>query len=105
MLVCRPCGRFYRILKNGVPVEETMPRGDGWAPYKLWVGDLYKCEGCGAEVIAGFAREPVAEHYMESYAVHRERWRQIGGVQRYGLTVVNDCPGQYSEARAARIQQ
>lgn len=91
-MVCRPCGTFFKILKNSVGVEEGMPNGSGgWQPYKLWDADLYKCEGCGAEVIAGFAREPLAEHYQGSYEQEREH---IAG-RPYGLTVVNDCPGQY----------
>ena len=94
MLACRPCGTFYKILRSGVSVEEGMPNGSGgWQPYKLWQADLYKCEGCGAEVIAGFGRQPISEHYMSDYARLRAQ------VER-DLTVVNDCTGQY---RAGRI--
>ena len=62
MLVCPTCGRFYKTKKVGVTVEEGMPLGrrdadgsypEGWQGYKLWSADLFECEGCGAQVVAG----------------------------------------------------
>lgn len=41
-----------------------------WAPYKLWVGDLWECRSCGAQVVLTGAQhpaEPVVEHYMPQY--------------------------------------
>src|ERR1051325_8431565 len=77
MLVCPPCGRFYKTKRNGVSVEEGMPLGrrapdgtypEGWQGYKLWSADLFECEGCGAQVVAGFAERPIAESYEPGYA-------------------------------------
>lgn len=79
MLVCVSCKKFYRPKKNGVVVEEGMPFGPGtighaggmWVPYKLWMADLLKCNHCGHEIIAGFGREPISEHYREDYNKHK----------------------------------
>jgi hypothetical protein len=77
--ICVKCGRFYRVQRNGKRFVEMMPGGNGrraepglehaeqWTPYKLWVGDLWKCEGCGHELISGVAREPLAEHYQPDF--------------------------------------
>jgi F0F1-type ATP synthase beta subunit len=67
-LVCVPCGTFMRVAKNGVTVEEQMEDG---SPYKLWDADKYKCPACGHEVMSGFGREPLAEHYQPTYQAHR----------------------------------
>ena len=82
MIVCVKCGKFFHPKKNGVYVEEGMPAGNGerwwekdadedWKPYKLWRADLIECRNCGAEVIAGFARAPVREHFMPDYAAYK----------------------------------
>jgi len=54
-----------------------------WKPYKLWSGDKWRCEGCGAEVISGVGFNPVAEHYQPDFA---ERAAQLGADFQ-----VNDC--------------
>ena len=73
--ICVSCQRFYRPKKNGVYFIEAMPKAGCerappgttaphmWTPYKLWVADLWKCNGCGHELIVGASREPLAEHY------------------------------------------
>ena len=68
------CGRFMRVKKNGVTVEELLEDG---GPYKLWDADLWECEECGVEVIAGFGRSPLAEHYQPTYREQRERLKPI----------------------------
>lgn len=91
--VCVPCQRFYRAKKTGYYFVEGMPKAnearpgteepEAWQPYKLWVGDLYECQGCGAQTIVGVAREPIAEHYQKDF-------KDL--VARYGATLqVNDC--------------
>ena len=72
--VCVACNRFMRIEKNGVTVEELMDDG---SPYKLWDADKYKCPSCGHEVISGFGRQPIAEHYQENYAQTREAYAPV----------------------------
>lgn len=41
---------------------------DDWQPYKLWVGDLWRCRGCGAEIIVGVPHQPLSEHYKPDFA-------------------------------------
>lgn len=54
--ICVACRLFYRPLKNGVDFEHAPPGG----PARLWNGDLWECKGCGAQLIVGIAREPIA---------------------------------------------
>jgi hypothetical protein len=68
------CGRFMRVKKNSVTVEELTEDG---RPYKLWDADLYECVECGVEIITGFGRGPFAEHYQPDYAAQRERLAPI----------------------------
>ncbi len=91
--VCIPCKRFFRIVKTGFAFVEGMPVGDNiqpgtaqedaWKPYKLWMGDKWKCQGCGAEIISGFGHSPIAEHYQPDFAKQRESYK--------GEYQVNDC--------------
>lgn len=59
-----------RVKKNGVTVEEVTEDG---RPYKLWDADLLECVECGCEMIAGFGRGPLAEHYQPDYMTKREQ--------------------------------
>jgi hypothetical protein len=68
------CGRFMTVKKNGVTVEELMEDG---APYRLWDADLWACDGCGVEIIAGFGHFAIAEHWQPTYAETRARLMPI----------------------------
>ena len=97
-MICVQCGLFMKMKKNGVPFEEGMPISDsptGWGPYKLWMADLYKCQGCGTEIIAGAGQEPLAEHYEENYERAREKYPP--------RVVVNDCPGSYHDPNLSPV--
>ena len=78
--ICVPCQRFFRCKKNDFPFIEGMPTGDSdeallpgtatagrWKPYKLWLGDKWECEGCGAQIVVGVASQPVAEHFQSQF--------------------------------------
>ena len=92
--ICVPCQRFFRPKRNGVKFIENMPidrnakpgtlEPGRWQPYKLWVGDLWECSGCGTTIISGMGNAPMAEHYEEDF---NEK------VQRYNAKdiQVNDC--------------
>jgi len=97
--VCAKCACFFRPKTNGFAFVEGAPFGnvgqlpaeeirghrkpDVWAPYKLWVGDLWACPDCGAEVVVGCAAFPVAEHYQPEFPEL---------VKRCGAELtVNDC--------------
>lgn len=95
--VCVPCQRFFRHKRNGFSFVEGMPVGgdpdnpappgteapERWRPYKLWNADLMECRGCGAQIVVGFAAQPVSEHYKPGFDEE---------VKRHGATLqVNDC--------------
>ena len=104
--ICVSCQRFYRPEKNGFTFLEGMPvppsnqpmarvlpgtaHAEYWKPYKLWRGDLWKCEGCGHLIISGVPRLRMSEHYMPSFDEHVKQY-----ATRYeGLPFpyqVNDC--------------
>lgn len=84
--ICVPCQRFYRPAKNGYYFMEGMPKSDHavnvasgraepekWQPYKLWVGDLWRCPDCGSEIVVGVNGERLAEHYEHDFAEKVER--------------------------------
>lgn len=91
--VCVPCQRFYRPKKNGFSFIEGMPivpkaapgtsEPEKWKPYKLWIGDLWECLGCGANIVVGVAFEPVSEHYKEDFQEQVDAWKP--------KLIVNDC--------------
>ena len=65
-LVCPKCECEFRPEKNGVGVIETASFG----PYKLWRADLWECQGCQSQVIAGFSGngiDPIAEHFESDF--------------------------------------
>jgi hypothetical protein len=92
--ICVTCKRFFKPARNGQIVLEQMPAregvqpgvGDeeGWRPYKLWMADLMRCDGCGTEIVYGFGMNPLSEHYREGF----EEWLEVS---RDGMVVVNDC--------------
>jgi len=67
--VCPTCCRYYiEGMPNGnkYPTESGREHVADWKPYKLWVGDLWRCEGCKNHIIIGALR-PAAEHYMPNF--------------------------------------
>ena len=67
-IICVKCECEFRPEQNRVGVIETASFG----PYKLWRADLWKCPSCGIEVVSGFGRKPVAEHFEESFGTELE---------------------------------
>jgi ribosomal protein L37AE/L43A len=96
--ICPKCQRFYRPKKNGYYLIECMPVGgervppgterpDLWQPYKLWVGDLWTCDGCGHDLIVGCGHQPVNEHYKPDFKAMVERVESYQGP----VPRINDC--------------
>ena len=91
--VCAKCQCFYRPEKNGYAFIEGMPTQDGarrgkvdahlWKPYKLWVGDLWKCPECEHLLVVG-ALGQIFEHYLPDFKATCEK---LGANQLQ----VNDC--------------
>lgn len=75
--ICVPCQMFYRPKQNDYSFVEGMPVVSGaqsgkaepekWQPYKLWLGDLWECRGCGAQIVVGTGRIPVSEHFKPDF--------------------------------------
>ena len=69
--ICVACARFYKPKKSGVSFEEGRPADYNgqtrWAPYKLWMGDLWECPDCESQVIVGVGSQPLAEHFEPGY--------------------------------------
>ena len=73
-LVCTTCSTELKIESNDVLVVETA--GDPRHPYKVWNSDLWKCPGCGFEVAAGFATQPVRQdHYAADFLQWLEEFK------------------------------
>jgi hypothetical protein len=65
--ICAKCERFFKPKKNGVAFEEGY--GDGTRrPYKLWLGDLWECPNCEAQVIVGTGASPVVHAHEPGYS-------------------------------------
>jgi hypothetical protein len=92
--ICVPCQRFYRPSRNGIAFIEGMPNGNDakpglaeperWRPYKLWMGDEWRCPDCEAVIIVGVGQQPINEHYKDGFEDDVKSW---GGDQLQ----INDC--------------
>lgn len=94
--ICAKCQLFFTPKRNGTVALEGMPHGPGsgepgtaspesWLPYKLWMGNLWECRGCGAQVLTTNSRH-FSEHFMQEFSSLREHYEKLGLLVR-----VNDC--------------
>ncbi len=74
--VCMKCKRECRVQKNGVYLVETMPVGDDVRPYRLWVGDSYRCPSC-SHVVVVTSRTAIAEHFEEGFDALCEKLQPV----------------------------
>ena len=63
-MVCVTCQCELRAECNYTRVLEMA----GDSPYKLWHADLWKCSGCGVEIVAGFGKMPRCEHFEPEFS-------------------------------------
>lgn len=61
--ICVECQLSYKAEEYGVLILELFQRDS--EIYKIWFADLYRCPGCGREMIAGFSDKPLAVHYQK----------------------------------------
>ncbi len=61
--VCPKCNRELHPETNGVGVLDMANS----KPYEVYDADLWKCPGCGIEVVGGFGNSPISAHYMASF--------------------------------------
>jgi hypothetical protein len=75
--ICVPCQRFFKPETTGFSFVEAKPIKNfalpgtadpaAWVPYKLWRGDLWKCQGCGSEIVVGVGNGPVSQDYLPTF--------------------------------------
>jgi len=71
--VCPKCECELQPEKNGVGVLD-MANGK---PYEVYDADLWKCPGCGMEVVGGFGNKAISAHYEDNFQ------RVIAGYKTY----------------------
>lgn len=86
--ICVPCGLFYRPKANDIVWEEGLPINKSgniveWEGYKLWAADLWRCKGCGHEMVTGHGSRPFSTHHEEGYSEY--------AAERPPVVRVNDC--------------
>jgi hypothetical protein len=69
--ICMKCKESMRCYKNG----QAVVNGSG-----LWHGDAWKCSSCGAIVVLGFGRHPIAEPHDPNFQLHVQADAQYGTV-------------------------
>jgi len=65
MPICVKCEVEFRPKENDVRVVKwfsSPPR-----PCAIWCADLWTCPKCGIEIVVGFGRDSIAEHYQEDF--------------------------------------
>lgn len=73
-VVCVKCQTALRPHIIGALVIEMASFG----PYKVWAADLYKCPGCGIEIVTGFGPAPIRQdHYKPDFAEWLENEKKI----------------------------
>ena len=97
MPLCWPCGLEMRPEKNGVTVIEMAHFG----PAALWHADLWKCPECGAAVVSGLAKNPVAEHYQPDFARQLSEARALGWSREVWLNPTKKSRGVVADMEAA----
>lgn len=79
-MVCVDDGFEFDIEKNGV-FEIVMAN---FGEYQIFRADLWKCRGCGKEVVAGFGKEPFIEHFDEGFKTALTRVKASRHFYNYG---------------------
>lgn len=71
--ICVDCKLFYHPSKNGIEFIEGMPgfastsNATDWVPYRIWMGDEWRCPKCKSTIIVGVGKKPLAEHYEPQF--------------------------------------
>ena len=69
--VCVNCQCEFRREKDDTGVVQM----DGYKPYSLWSGDLWKCPGCEAEIVIVFGKVSITKHQPEFEAAIKAHQR------------------------------
>lgn len=63
--ICVKCQTELRPLENGIAVIDMAWQSP--KPAAVIQADLYECPGCKAQIVSGFAEQPLAEHYQDKF--------------------------------------
>lgn len=63
-VTCYQCKVPLKIEKNGVTVQMNAKFG----PYYKVEADVWRCPGCGLQVITGYASGPIVMNHNEGFA-------------------------------------
>ena len=76
--VCKRCNCEMRPETNGVGVLDIVQG----RPYELWSADLWRCPGCGVEIVGGYGNVPIAAHYESDFTVVLQSYESRGLIIR-----------------------
>lgn len=86
--VCVKCKKFYRMKRSGLQWTEGMPLMSqnpgsspstdkfevaGWTGYKVWMSDLWECQGCGGQILCGHGASPVVERHHAGFEAESDK--------------------------------
>lgn len=73
------------VMNEQMPIATSAEPGTidptAWRPYKIWMADLYECQSCGHQIIAGYGVAPACEQ-------HEPRMAEA---LKYVTHTINDC--------------
>lgn len=61
--VCKKCKVEFRVLSNSAAVIEMASFG----PYQVFLADLWRCPGCGVEILGGMPQKAITQHHEEGF--------------------------------------
>jgi len=76
--ICVKCEVEFRPEKNGIYVQEMCHEDK--ETYKVWCADKWKCPICGAEIVVGFATNPLFGNWNEDCKERTEKLIASGAV-------------------------
>lgn len=82
-VLCPTCELPYRCQTGGVNVVEVVGRDQ--EPYQLWKADLYRCPGCGAEVVTAFGGGAFLQQHEERFPAALDRIGSLPATHRFTL--------------------
>lgn len=77
--LCIKCEVRYIIKKAGIIIEEMASFGS----YKIWLGDLKECPKCKHQIIGGFGKSPIHEHYKPLYKAYLKGLKSMNKIYQW----------------------
>jgi hypothetical protein len=85
--ICVKCKTYYRCKRNDFPFEVA------WEgrPFSLHLGDLWECPRCGAEIIIGVGKAPIATRHDANWLKLRVSYEVQAQEFHESTVLVSDC--------------